>query len=360
MTRSKTLYIHCGDFKTGTTAIQNCLSASRDLLQGYGIDYTSIGRDGEVAHAKLYEELHDFAKGLTPSTSFAQQISDQLVHSENAATIVSFEALQLVLEKGLPQWMSHLDASIRVKLIYYARPHGDVLIANYSQRAKLCRTVGSFGEFVELAVARKMFHYARRYDAFASLIGAENLIFRPYARSAFQNGDIVVDLLGTVFSDLDLGDVLIDIQDDLVRPADKNISPNRITVSVMQSLLERLKAASAPVNWPSQHVVVRQLVPLMQSIEALTAPMFRDQRLGIPEDQIGTIQAAYTSDASRLDSEVFGAEIFSPALEKLEPGLDFDTNLNSLLPDELLRVIDPLLNSLASALSDAAHGHQQP
>ncbi len=97
-----------------------------------------------------------------------------------------------------------------------------------------------------------------------------------------------------------------------------------------------------------------------QRIEALTAPMFRDQRLGIPEDQIGTIQAAYTSDASRLDSEVFGAEIFSPALEKLEPGLDFDTNLNSLLPDELLRVIDPLLSSLASALSDAAHGHQQP
>ena len=81
----KKFIIHIGPHKTGSTYIQKVLFDNQTTLSEIGIDYSSIMKEGQIAHHELAEKLH--AKQYTDASNLIDQMKatqlDVLISSEN-------------------------------------------------------------------------------------------------------------------------------------------------------------------------------------------------------------------------------------------------------------------------------------
>lgn len=141
----KKIILHIGSEKTGTTYLQNLLSANRDILLKSGIYYPEIGFS-KTAHFSLVAALHEVDHGIP--LEFAPQDKTYTIESEwmplinelnsqkKAHTVIlsaehfSSRLRQKGLEK-LKEILSQLNG-YEISIIYYARSEDDFFESWYS------------------------------------------------------------------------------------------------------------------------------------------------------------------------------------------------------------------------------------
>ena len=187
----KTVYLHIGASKTGTSALQYFLLKNRDLLYSKGVNYPehSLGIDQfSSGNAKwIYDCLkrNDISK-----------IKRQIEDTFNASHSVAILSSEYIYELGeeyivkLKEILTHIDT----KIIIYLRRQDDWLMSAYQQQIKMWSLKSPIDDWFTKEHKRGRYWY-KQVRLWAHLFGKENVTVRPYEAQQFVGGSIFSDFL---------------------------------------------------------------------------------------------------------------------------------------------------------------------
>lgn len=207
MQPKKSLFIHIGTNKTGTSAIQHFLNKERKALAGHGLCYPSTGCAGD-AHYQISRIL-GFDHGQQPAPederkAMLARFKSELETSRCEKCVISSE--NFVLPKKVELVREFFD-DFACKIIVYFRRHDHWWFSAYSQAVKMVvqppwqRGFQGFLKF-NRKQNPQFGNYRALLDRWDKTFGRENIIVRPYEREQNQP-DIIADFLSSIgFADL--------------------------------------------------------------------------------------------------------------------------------------------------------------
>lgn len=208
----KTLYIHIGTPKTGTTSIQNFCGLNREKLKEQGVLYPimhyhyerkSVNRNGYFLTGTIKEngtrnkekEKQVFDNELQYIVDCFKDYDTILLSDESIwwATSTRRKGLWKDLKKHSEQH------NYQIKVIVYLRRQDQFMMSRYNQKLKtdFIASTQSFDEyFADMNGRFKcVMDYRERIDNIAKSISKENVIVKRFDRNYFYNGDLNQDFL---------------------------------------------------------------------------------------------------------------------------------------------------------------------
>ncbi len=212
----RTIFLHIGLEKTGSTTLQAMGAANRDLLRTKGILYPSSAGSPNHTRLALYASsgatLQDVRQiaGLGPDRAFAEFQQDfpdllrqEIEESGCARVWLSNEHLSSRVRTPSELWrLAHLLKTLAtdIRIIVYIRHQPDLLVSQYSTKIRS----GNVGD-VSLPRSEKdyYFNFARLLQRWSSVWGKAALEVRIFDRGLLKDGDIVKDFFGAIGVELD-------------------------------------------------------------------------------------------------------------------------------------------------------------
>ncbi len=216
----KTLYVHVGLPKTGTSAIQAFCVENRELLEKKGFCYPNLpyryegkssSRNGAFLTAKLMDkngvwleekEKQRFAEGLGKVKELFQTFDN---------VILSDEGIWLNVKSRRKTLFEELkDAGSRdgyiTKIIVYLRRQDEYISSIWNQKVKHKEEERSWEEFLDVVKQGRLANlkYYRTLKQAAESLGMEHIIVRRYGREYLKGGMSQMDFLdalGLEFTD---------------------------------------------------------------------------------------------------------------------------------------------------------------
>ena len=207
MNHERTLVIHSGTFKTGSTSIQLYLQRAEDhgVLGPAGATYPRLGRRSHTLHhANLVAELRAPSMFI-PSRGGWKDLISAVVGGPYPITVISSESFSL-LDRAAMQRVGDLcrSAGVKVRWVHYVREQAGLYNAYYVERLVTMRpdprmiTVpfGSFGsmDHIDLGFLR----YATFLEQLRQAIPDADVQVRPFVRQLLTSHDAVADFCATV------------------------------------------------------------------------------------------------------------------------------------------------------------------
>lgn len=294
MAAEKTLYIHIGQDKTGTSAIQAFLHKNYDTLNARGFD-TVGGRC--LHHGELQAALvRDDKAALTAAADYVRNSA-----CNNFA--ISFEGLYPLPEKKVAQLLQNFK-EFKLVVVLYLRQHADKFRSGFAQNMKLLRP-----DQVQEAIAlinndidnlrpeqRWGMDYlgiVRRWQKQLGKAGKDNeFVLRVYEKSSLHERDLLTDFGRTVKllrEDESFDDSGFD------RPkggANPSLSPTAQYLTIVASLLKPEKPD------------LKALVQLLADCEEKGA----DKLSLIPDAVVDVLDKKFAADNKVLAQEFFGRD----------------------------------------------------
>lgn len=195
----KTLYLHIGTPKTGTSALQHFFANNRKLLEGKGVYYPDLGfrfpdigkhRNAHFLSYKKYIEKkqRDYETEKAIRDEGIQKL-DEAFKSHNTI-LLSDEHIwneKEMIGQTLPALKSHFaEQEVQIKVIVYLRRQDQVIQSFWAQKIKESSAI-SFEKYMEKEKYRFFrLDYAARIQEFADVLGKENVIVRCYEKQQYQ------------------------------------------------------------------------------------------------------------------------------------------------------------------------------
>lgn len=197
--KSKTLYLHIGAAKTGTTAIQDFCLLNRKLLKKKGYLFPKLGLYGEAHHLLG----HAWGVGWMP-----QHMIDDLVPADiwaQARTLFQRNDSNLIIssETLTSTFMQKPESMREIKQLFNGCP---VIIILYLRRQDLhaqslynqCVKTGHTDKKFNPEKLPKFYDYYNFLVSIVDVFGKENVIVRPYEKGQFRDGNIFSDFLSSL------------------------------------------------------------------------------------------------------------------------------------------------------------------
>lgn len=210
--KKKTVYLHIGSPKTGTSALQYFLLQNRLALSRRAFSYPEHPLDRNGISSGNAEQLVRFIKTGNP---FADRLAEELLSCEHEKIILSSEYF-FRMEPGHIEILRRLLAGADVRVIAYLRRQDSMMISAFHQRIKRHDGKEPISVYFEQYKDSKHFNNLLRLENWGNGFGKENLMVRPYEKRQYTGGDIFGDFLSL------LG---LDLTADYVRP-ERNINPS--------------------------------------------------------------------------------------------------------------------------------------
>lgn len=211
----KTLYIHIGTPKTGTTSLQHFCTENAKLFEEQGycypifphkFKYINIMRNGFFLSYKGYDE--DKNRNQMEEAKFFRQgmdfVLDNFRKFDNV--ILSDEAIwNVVFKKGKLDLWERLKKEAEendyvIKVIVYLRRQDSLATSWWNQKIKIGKRVyskASWETFVEDPTKLELEYYDP-LKFIEKSVGKENIIVRRFGRQYFKNGSIFEDFIDAV------------------------------------------------------------------------------------------------------------------------------------------------------------------
>lgn len=206
----KTIYIHIGTFKTGSTSIQRFLKENRAALESRGV---YVPTTQLLAHHPLPLSLiKNYSRWRAGWREFEggpddvwDKFLDEVSKTECETILISSESFcDLVNEncressKVFGEYLKNKLQQYDVKIICYLRSIEPYIKSIYQESIKITSRTISMLQEVEELFQRDSIHLKPTIylDFYSSLFGRENLIVKEYSRKKMRGGDSVEDILG--------------------------------------------------------------------------------------------------------------------------------------------------------------------
>lgn len=179
MAKKKTVFLHIGTNKTGTSSIQHHFFQNRDLLASHGICYPGLGQDAAahhellswVTHPKKHEKhLKALRKEIAPFDT----------------TIISSESL-CDLEK--PETLKEVFAGYDIRIILYLRDPVRYLLSWWQQDIQMGKRYPDMSQYL----VTKRRSYIELVDRWVEVFGKANVTTHVYDRQQLPKGDVLLD-----------------------------------------------------------------------------------------------------------------------------------------------------------------------
>jgi hypothetical protein len=240
----RTIYLHAGIHKTGTTSIQFLLTANAMLFATVGIHVPYAGRPVKFfkspyfTHHNLAWELNGYVN-YDSTDGGLDAVVAEIVHVNAPTVVLTSEDFEFLHTK--PEMLAKLADALKalgydVRVILYLRAQNDYSLAIYNEHSKAGHGINPKAYFdgiartgvyepkgaVDVYTGVNRFAYLPLIEAFAATFGDENLIVRAY-RSGRPPNEILKEFLALIG-----GDTLP--FSSLAKPGELNVSPSFIEV----------------------------------------------------------------------------------------------------------------------------------
>ena len=289
----KTLIIHIGDHKTGSTSIQKAFAQGRVTLKGKSIFYPA-----KFAHNSLKQHCKVYAKDkLVPARDKAidkfKRLAARIRKAKTDYCLISAEAFEVI-----PPAVFHdivttyfTDSADQIRVVGYVRPHAARLLSSFAERIKIGVPnvlTGSLESFHDQMREARRYYYHDRFSALRTLFG-DQFTLRPMIRNQLYGNSVVDDFVHhgfgeTQFSIEEMGAVNESLSlEDLMR------------LKVLQSHLL--------VNQPPKlrHNLGWEFLRLVTDMP----PLKNQTKLRLHKTIAQTIHDTYLEDARDLDATFF-------------------------------------------------------
>lgn len=184
VTQKRTLWLHVGPAKTGTTTIQRAFHTGRAFLETHGATYP---RRPANPYNKIGFAHHFLAHALAAGDDdFATAFKETL--TEQHDVILSSEAFMRGGRDGLSRFARIFGDAYLIRPVFYARD--PVSHSNSMAQQKIKAGQKSYDE---LAAKPPVIPLRKLIETLNAVFGAEAVILRKFAPSAFRRGDLVTD-----------------------------------------------------------------------------------------------------------------------------------------------------------------------
>lgn len=216
----KTLYLHIGTSKTGTTTIQTYCGINREQLKSKGVlfpimpyhyDRITKNRNGHFLYAMIYE---NGVRNKEKEKQVLKQELDYIVDcfKDYDNVLLSDESIwwaTATRRKGLWKYLQEHSQqnNYQVKIIVYLRRQDQFMMSRYNQIIKT-DTGGGTQRFYEYfkdmnGKYKCVMNYRQRLDYMAKFFPKENIVVKRFDRSYFYNGDLNADFLHILGVEID-------------------------------------------------------------------------------------------------------------------------------------------------------------
>lgn len=216
----KTLYLHIGTSKTGTTTIQTYCGINREQLKSKGVlfpimpyhyDRITENRNGHFLYAMIYE---NGVRNKEKEKQVLKQELDYIVDcfKDYDNVLLSEESIwwaTATRRKGLWKYLQEHSQqnNYQVKIIVYLRRQDQFMMSRYNQIIKT-DTGGGTQRFYEYfkdmnGKYKCVMNYRQRLDYMAKFFPKENIVVKRFDRSYFYNGDLNADFLHILGVEID-------------------------------------------------------------------------------------------------------------------------------------------------------------
>lgn len=189
----RTLFIHIGLHKTGTTSLQRFLFQNQKQLHAAGLYRPNTGADNgpnSWGHHTLARSLNEKSTGkfqlwtdLRKECRGEQQV---VVSSEVFSLVFEPKDLLIVIRK-FEKW--------NIRIVCYVRNQDQYLESLYNHSVKAVGETADIESFLKRV--RRRLNYRAYLTALDKTFGASNIILRPYEPESLQ-GDICADFLTAI------------------------------------------------------------------------------------------------------------------------------------------------------------------
>lgn len=245
----KTLYLHIGIHKTGSSSIQYFLSSNSELLEkeNYyypkeGSYYHPVPKSQSPLSMMLLGKVPDYLRKIPlTKTKCIQDIQKDIKQSICKNVVVSSEHLRVL--KNLDQIIElrniFLPIVDNIKVLVYLRRQDLALESAWRQNIKNGAKTLSFDDYLDnqIVFAERgydRFDYSALLNNFAHVFGADNLIVRLFETGQLHQGCVVLDFLMQI--GVKQGDYSIERL---------NVSPSIERLEVIRSLVGKIESRDA-------------------------------------------------------------------------------------------------------------------
>jgi hypothetical protein len=191
----KTLYLHIGMGKTGTTALQDFFWANRKTLAEDGVSYPDLGVQSG-AHHLLSPRVPPFLKNIWAFIDVNTWVRELAVDSQDTI-LLSSELIAWAADDVARAFCRVLQEWFEPKVVIYLRRQDNLIMAGYNQQVKAGTQLRELRGTLQHQLDR--FDYDKRLAPWSGVLGDANIVVRPYERGQFFEGDIRKDFLHHVF-----------------------------------------------------------------------------------------------------------------------------------------------------------------
>lgn len=207
----KTIYLHVGTTKTGSTTIQMFLRQNGDLFRQRGLDVYTPCRVHDETDQKRLRNLVRYLGLWSPQlptarfiSAWVQKFLRTLEESSANTLILSEECLWNVIGSSrkrvnFKQFIRQLQCFADVKFVVYLRRQDNFLMSAYQQRLKGGKMNGrTCIEWIRRQGGLERLDYKGCLQWLGALVGQKNLIVRPFETEQFVDHSLISDFLSSI------------------------------------------------------------------------------------------------------------------------------------------------------------------
>ena len=195
-TRHRTLLLHIGDQKAGSTTIQTAFAGGQ-----IDFDRHSVLYPGQVSHNYLSNHVAAFARNgkflaSLPGRPNLEKLAERFRSGAHDFVFLSGEQFEGMDPDVVHDVVTRLFAASfdEIRVICYLRPHAPRIVSSYAEAIKIGNHHGTLDEFHQKTLARGRFCYAQRLQKWQARFGA-GLIVRPLIPDLLHNRSVLDDLI---------------------------------------------------------------------------------------------------------------------------------------------------------------------
>jgi len=201
---TKTVYIHIGHFKTGTTALQVFFKHNATVFAREGLLYPDVlelnAKHSALAYS-LYREagvdtlLHGYDLPDHPAELW-EGLFDHIRNAPQPATLISTEEfMRLGAHPGAEALLRQIiaqETDLDFRIIAYLRPPRGHTRSWYNQLVKMRLPVGDFNTTLRSGMESVHLDYSAAIRPWVDIFGADRVILRPF-EERLRNGSALYD-----------------------------------------------------------------------------------------------------------------------------------------------------------------------
>jgi len=203
----KTLFIHIGTGKTGTTSIQKYLKENSEFINyKYNLNYCKSGRGDSINHRALdFNSVNNNLSSYKKVVANINLLINEINQHNSKYHLISDENFPGLNSREIELYKKKLGGKFNIKVIVYLRRQDKYLESWYKQVIK----TGSYATDVNILFSqlfkRGILNYYDLVKSWADIFEKENVIVRLYEKNLLINQNVIDDILYAILNDCPAG-----------------------------------------------------------------------------------------------------------------------------------------------------------